>query len=202
VRAEARRAQAEGGDWRPALDALRPHTAALWQAMPEEDRARFLRHLRPWWDIHRHRMPPEAADVIDAARARGQLRIRAGRIQTFETQGDEAVVTFRPRGGGEPQSLRAARVINCSGPGTDFERNQHPLVRQLLRDGAARPDRMRLGLDVTPDCAVRGRDGRAQPGVFAIGPATKGAFWEMTAVPDLRRQAEQLACKLAAVQAG
>jgi uncharacterized NAD(P)/FAD-binding protein YdhS len=26
-----------------------------------------------------------------------------------------------------------------------------------------------------------------------MGPVTKGAFWEMTAVPDIRRQAERLA---------
>ncbi len=30
-----------------------------------------------------------------------------------------------------------------------------------------------------------------------MGPATKGAFWEMTAVPDIRRQCEFLAGHLA-----
>jgi uncharacterized NAD(P)/FAD-binding protein YdhS len=87
-------------------------------------------------------------------------------------------------------------VVNCSGPGTDFERIQHPLVAQLLRDGAARPDALRLGLDVREDCAVLDAQSRASERLFAIGPATKGAFWEMTAVPDLRRQAEQLAGRL------
>src|SRR5690606_17647623 len=52
------RAQA-GGDWRAAIDGLRPHTSALWQGLTVEDRRRFLRHLRPWWEVHRHRLPPE-----------------------------------------------------------------------------------------------------------------------------------------------
>jgi uncharacterized NAD(P)/FAD-binding protein YdhS len=178
------------------LDALRPHTAGLWQAMGSSDRARFLRHLRPWWDIHRHRMAPEAADRVEAALASGQLTIHAGRIDSYAADGDEVEVLYRARGCGTPRTLRAARVVNCSGPGTDFERIQHPLVAQLLRDGAARPDALRLGLDVREDCAVLDAQSRASERLFAIGPATKGAFWEMTAVPDLRRQAEQLAGRL------
>jgi uncharacterized NAD(P)/FAD-binding protein YdhS len=196
LRAEARREMADGGDWRPVLDALRPHTAGLWQAMGSSDRARFLRHLRPWWDIHRHRMAPEAADRVEAALASGQLTIHAGRIDSYAADGDEVEVLYRARGCGTPRTLRAARVVNCSGPGTDFERIQHPLVAQLLRDGAARPDPLRLGLDVREDCAVLDAQSRASERLFAIGPATKGAFWEMTAVPDLRRQAEQLAGRL------
>lgn len=198
VRGQARQALAAGQDWRPVLDAMRPFTAKLWQGLPQSERARFLRHLRPWWDIHRHRMPPEAADRIEHARASGQLRICAGRILEFETLGDEVTVSFRARGLDEVRTLRAARVINCSGPGSDFERSRHPLVSRLLRDGTARPDAMRLGLDVSPEGAVRGADGQEAPGLFAVGPVTKGAFWEMTAVPDLRRQAEQLASRLAA----
>jgi uncharacterized NAD(P)/FAD-binding protein YdhS len=33
--------------------------------------------------------------------------------------------------------------------------------------------------------------------IFAVGPVTKAAFWEMTAVPDIRRQCERLAQHLA-----
>lgn len=35
----------------------------------------------------------------------------------------------------------------------------------------------------------------------AAGPVTKGAFWEMTAVPDIRRQCEVLARHLAGLKA-
>jgi uncharacterized NAD(P)/FAD-binding protein YdhS len=38
-----------------------------------------------------------------------------------------------------------------------------------------------------------GRDGRPAPDLFAVGPVTRGAFWEITAVPDIRHQAVQVA---------
>jgi uncharacterized NAD(P)/FAD-binding protein YdhS len=87
--------------------------------------------------------------------------------------------------------------VNCSGPATDYRRVADPLVRSLLIEGMGRPDPSRLGLDVTERCALRSRSGTESRRLFAVGPVTKGAFWEMTAVPDIRRQCEQLAQGLA-----
>ena len=71
------------------------------------------------------------------------------------------------------------------------------LVRRLLCDGLVRPDAHRLGLDVTPSGALKDRRGAISRQLFAVGPVTRGAFWEMTAVPDIRRQCELLAAQLA-----
>lgn len=51
---------------------------------------------------------------------------------------------------------------------------------------------MRLGLDVTGNCALLDRSGAISRRLFAVGLVTRGAFWEMTAVPDIRRQTEKL----------
>ena len=93
--------------------------------------------------------------------------------------------------------LRVSRVINCSGPGADYDRIQDPLIRQLLGDDIVRPDGLRLGLDVTANCALFDRTGAISRRLFAVGSVTKGMFWEMTAVPDIRRQTELLAEHLA-----
>jgi uncharacterized NAD(P)/FAD-binding protein YdhS len=180
------------------VDGLRPFTQDIWQAMSHEDRLRFLRHLRPWWEVHRHRMAGPVAERIEAAQASGQLQVCAGRIQGYRMRADGTVeVAFRPRGEAGQAALRVARVVNCSGPGADYDRITHPLVRSLLREGTARPDPLRLGLDVTATCALLNRDGAISRRLFAVGPVTKGAFWEMTAVPDIRRQCEVLATHLA-----
>ena len=71
-----------------------------------------------------------------------------------------------------------------------------PLLRQLLADGLARPDALKLGLDVGRDGAVRSIDGTAAEDLFAVGPITRGAFWEIVAVPDLRVACEQMAARL------
>jgi uncharacterized NAD(P)/FAD-binding protein YdhS len=202
LRAAARAAEADGGSWHGVVDSLRPFTQDLWQALPPADQAAFLRHLRPWWDVHRHRMAPAVADRIAAARAAFQLGICAGRIQSFEPRTPERVeVRFRARArdGGAQESVVVARVINCSGPSCDYDRTTDPLLRDLLDRGLARPDPLKLGLDVTATCALHEASGAVSRRMFAVGPITKGRFWEMTAVPDLRRQCDTLATHLASL---
>jgi uncharacterized NAD(P)/FAD-binding protein YdhS len=199
LREETRRAIAQGSGWQPVIDELRPFTVDVWQAMPLQDRKRFLRHLRPWWDVHRHRMAAQVADRVDAVRASGQLRVVVGRVRDYAIKDDVVEVHFRPRHQDDLATIAVNRVINCAGPGADYDRIQEPLVRDLLRDGVVRPDPLRLGLDVTGNCALLNRKGAISRRLFAVGPVTKGAFWEMTAVPDIRRQTEKLAEYLAAL---
>ena len=189
---------ANGGNWHAVVDGLRPFTTDVWQAMSPDDRRRFLRHMRPWWDVHRHRLPQAVAARIAAARASNQLRIDAGRFRSFAVVDGAVDVTFRRRGAADRfAQLRVSRVVNCAGPGADYDRIAHPLARSLLGRGVVRPDALRLGLDVTGTCALIDREGAISRRLFAVGPVTKGQFWEMTAVPDIRRQCEFLAGHLA-----
>jgi uncharacterized NAD(P)/FAD-binding protein YdhS len=199
LREESRRALAAGASWHAVVDELRPFTVDVWQAMSTPDKKRFLRHLRPWWDVHRHRMAGPVADRIDAARATGQLRVQAGRIRSYDIEGDTVRANVLLRGGTALTGIRVGRVVNCAGPGADYDRIAHPLVRKLLDDGTVRPDPLRLGLDITGTCALINRSGAISRRVFAIGPVTKGRFWEMTAVPDIRRQCELLAQHLSSL---
>jgi len=198
LRDAAQQARAEGRGWQPVIDQLRPFTQDVWNALSHEDRQRFLRHLRPWWDVHRHRMAPQVADRIDQLRASGQLQIHVGRIQSFAVGHRGVQLSYRRRCGGEQVQLDVARVINCAGPGCDYDRITHPLVRSLLDAGLVRPDDLRLGLDVTANCALKHGDGSISRRLFAVGPVTRAAFWEMTAAPDIRRQCEALGEFLAA----
>jgi uncharacterized NAD(P)/FAD-binding protein YdhS len=193
VRGAVRRATAEGKSWHQVIDALRPYTHAMWRNMSAGEQRRFLRHMRAWWDVHRHRMAPEIANRLAGAMRSGQLHIHAGRILGATVEDGLAHVAMRPRGRHEIATLQAARVINCTGPAPDVSRSDDPLLRSLLNAGSARPDAHRLGLDVTVDGAVLNRRGAPSSHLFAIGPLTKGAWWEMTAVPDIRNQCQSMA---------
>ncbi len=193
LRQRAQDAIAAGEPWQPVVDAVRPVIQDLWQAATPEDRARFMRHLRPWWDVHRHRMAPAVATQIQGVLARRQLRVHAGRVADCRLAGEGVDVRYRPRGGGDPVTLHVARMVNCSGLASDITKVTDPLVQALLRGGIARADPLRLGLDVTPKGAVRDRNGIVSQRLFAVGTLTRGAFWEVTAVPDLRRQCEAVA---------
>ncbi|HLL30887.1 MAG TPA: FAD/NAD(P)-binding protein [Allosphingosinicella sp.] len=167
--------------WRSSVDGLRPHSIALWQGLEEAEQRRFLRHLRPWWDVHRHRIAPAVAARIEAMRCSGRLEVAAGRIVRVEGE----KVTIARRGGGELRRSFGA-IINCTGPEGDIRRVGDPLIRGLLASGRARPDRLGLGLEVGRDSRVAG--GGPSPALYAVGPLSRGAFWEIIAVPDIREQ--------------
>lgn len=197
LRAESRRAASVGGDWRDAIDALRPITADLWRALDVTERRRFLSHLSTRWDVHRHRCAPESAAGIGLLREKGWLTVRAGRITTVRpTPRPDVAVAWRPHGERREELLRVDRVVNCTGPETDIAKVDSLLVRRLLSNGMIRRDELGLGVETADNGAVIGADGAASDRVFAVGPWRRAALWESTAVPELRVQAARMAAHL------
>lgn len=190
-----RRAGAVEG-WRAAVDALRPVTQRWWERADTATRARFLRHLRPFWDVHRHRLAPAVADRIDAMVAAGRLRFAAGRIAAATADRDGARIVWHARGTGARHATRVRRIVNCTGPQGDVLRTAEPLLRRLVADGMIRPDPLRLGIDVDAGSRAIDADGHARPDLYCVGPMTRGSFWEMVAVPDIRRQCADLGRRL------
>jgi uncharacterized NAD(P)/FAD-binding protein YdhS len=196
VRREVQERGDEAEVWRSVVDALRPHTQQIWQGLSNAQKRRFLRHLRPWWDVHRHRMAPKVADAIDRAVRGRQLSVWAARVQSMAPDRQGVSVLLRRRGSDQLETLRVARVIDCSGPQCDYGRVDSVLVQDLLAQGMARPDPLNLGLDVTAESALVNRWGVPSPSIFALGPVTRGHFWEITSVPDIREQCWQVAARI------
>jgi uncharacterized NAD(P)/FAD-binding protein YdhS len=193
VRREVRRAERQGVGWRGVVDALRPHVQTLWAEMTTADKARFLRHVRPWWDVHRHRMAPPVTARLAALRAAGTLAAHAGRIVAMTPVRGALRVEWRPRGQAATQAILAQRVIDCTGLAGDYTRIDDPLVQQLLADGLVRPATLELGFDCTAHGAMIDAQGQPSRQIFGVGPVTRGALFEITAVPEIRAQAEQVA---------
>ena len=191
-----RRVRTRSGEigWRSAVHELRAETQRLWSGSSEIERRRFLRHLRPWWDVHRHRIAPAVAGRIETMQAEGRLRFAAGRILSADSDGH---VRWRPRGQDEAVSLRASRIVNCTGPELDIVRAGEPLLDALLASKRIRPDPLRLGIDVDRQSRTIGAEGAASEALYAVGPVTRGAFWESIAVPDIGVQVQQVARRIA-----
>ncbi|HEX7848872.1 MAG TPA: FAD/NAD(P)-binding protein [Sphingomonas sp.] len=194
------RERGEAIGWRNAVDELRPYTQAMWANGSDAERARFLRHLRPWWDVHRHRLAPGVADRLAAMRERGQLEVVAGKTISAVEDGDGITMTWRRRGSDVRETLTAQRVINCTGPQGDLTRTTEPLLAALHQRGVIRPDPARLGLDVDSRAQTIAADGSSNDWLYALGPMTRGAFWEIVAVPDIRQQTWNLARRLSNAQ--
>jgi len=198
VRAEIDGAAATGVGWREVIDGLRPHTQAIWQSFSWEERARFMRHVRPLWEAHRHRVAPHTAALVDRFAAEGRLKFYAGRPQVIETNEKGVQVLLRRRGSIQHVSLQVAKVINCTGPRTDYTKYQHPLFIHLLARGLIDHDPLALGINALPTGEVVRYRGEPLGRIFTLGAPLKGVLWESTAVREIREQARALADTLLA----
>ena len=174
--------------WRAAVDSLRPHSHPLWQGLSPDQQRRFLRHARPWWDVHRHRIAPEVAQIIAGLIADGFLEVAAGRIVSATSRESGIDVTVRRRGTDADRTERFAYVFNCTGPLQAISRTKDPLLRGLLDHGEVRPDELEMGIEVDANSRAEGSQR-----LWALGPLTKGRYWEIVAVPDIREQAAAVA---------
>lgn len=193
---------AGGGDWRAVIDSLRPISAELWQCLPHAEKARFFRHVRPFWDVHRHRMAPCAAERFAALCAAQRVRIAAGRVRSAAPAPDGLRVEWAPRGRPSLEHVTVDYVISCTGAQADFSKLSDPLVARLRERGLIRPDPLGIGLETGAEGAVCERGGAASKVLFTIGAARRPALYETTAVPELRVQAARLAQHLLAGLAG
>ncbi|MEI9931011.1 MAG: FAD/NAD(P)-binding protein [Rhizomicrobium sp.] len=198
LRGEAKKAEMHGIPWQRVMDAMRPAVAGVWASWSGAERLQFLRHLRPRWDIHRHRMAPRIANRLKGLVDSGQLCVRGGRVLAYRRSETCADVVFRERNTGNELTIRASRVINCTGPRSDLDRLAFPILADLRRRGLILPDDLGLGIE-TDDCAVLGSAGHVSPWLYALGPLTRPSWWEVVAVPEINAQIDRLVRKLSAL---
>jgi uncharacterized NAD(P)/FAD-binding protein YdhS len=201
VRAVRAAAKEGSGDWRSAVDALRPVTQDLWHSLGEAERRRFSRHVRTHWEAHRHRLAPAVGALVNALRATGQLQVHAGRLLGLHASESGLEARFQPRGTRREERLDVDLAINCTGP-AGHSVNADALVSALLRKGLARPGPLGLGLASDARGALLDARGQASTTVWTLGPVRRGDAWESTAVPDIRLHVAALAEHLAQTQGG
>jgi hydroxyacylglutathione hydrolase len=197
MRASAAEANVLHENWRVAVDAIREQTNDLWDALPLTEQRRFQRHLRAYWDVHRHRMAPEIAAKMKALQDSGALRAMAGRVGRIESSRQGMTVTVTPRGGREARRFEVGRVINCTGAEPRLSRLPNPLVQAMLREGVMVEHPLRTGVLVNRDGALIAKDGSISDRVYAMGPLRIGTLIESVAIPEIRRQAREVADLLA-----
>lgn len=195
-RAEIERAKAAGLDWRDVWAAFRAQTPEAWQALDTRGRSQFLRHLLPYWDVHRHRAAPQARAALEEDLAGGRLRQGAGRVSSVHEEAGWLRLSWRPRGATRVEHFNAACIVNCSGPSSAIDAGSSPLLWRLQQSGRLQPCPHGLGLQVDDGYRIIGASGEGQAGLHYLGPHLRAQRWEATAVPELREHAAALAALL------
>ena len=167
------------------IDALRPHVQRLWMGFSLDDKKQFLRHLRHKWGVARHRAPSQSIQVLNAYIKSQRLVVLKGRIFDIQNNPDGFEIYYSTKQN-QINSFKTQLMVNCTGPESNFEKMDSPLIKQLLADGMIVVDSLKYGLKAMPN-------GQISDHVYTIGSPLKGILWESTAVPEIRVQAKQLA---------
>jgi uncharacterized NAD(P)/FAD-binding protein YdhS len=139
---------------------------------------------------------------IERAIAGGQLKIVRGRIDAIEQQPARDGLRVSIRHGHGTRTLDVARVVNCTGPEAHPGRTSNPLLQGLIGDNVGHCDSLGLGLAVDSESRVIGANGAAHSSLFAVGSLTRGTRWEVTAIPEIREQANGVIRRLLHHHAG
>ncbi len=195
LRAQIRQLQNEDGCWRMAVDALRPVSNEIWRGMPLSGRRLFLRHLKPYWEAHRHRMAPQVQRRMCELQAQGRIEFFAGRISRSAAKDDAIELTIEQRRG-EGLTLEVDRAINCTGIHEDYNKCPRRFIRSLVEGGLASANDLELGFRTDGAGALIDAQGNLSSALFTLGPPRRGELFETTAVPEIRCQAAALARRL------
>jgi uncharacterized NAD(P)/FAD-binding protein YdhS len=187
-----------GAAWRGLIDELRRGAPTIWARLSLAEKQRFLRHLRPFWEAHRHRLAPAIHARLEAAMATGRFCTRKGRIESIEAgrSGDLQVRLAQPTA---ERVLSVARIINCTGPRSALSHSANPLLGSLRAARLAADDPLGLGLATDSASRLIGADRRAHPTLFALGALARGTRFELTAIPEIAEQARRVAREILAL---
>ena len=176
------------------LDAVRQQGQRIWQALSVADRQRFLRHLRHYWDVHRYRVAPQVAEVLEARQRTGSLQVQAARLLSISGEGETLRLTLARRGGGV-QTLSVDHLILTTGPAHRALTDSQPFLQDLARRGLIRADALGMGLEVDSRSRAVADPQVEAPPVLVAGPAARGRFGELMGLPQVADHAAEVAAQ-------
>lgn len=174
---------AAGFEWQESINKIRPYVSNIWASLSSTERRRLTKVL-PWWNIHRHRIPPSAYANLQKLREQHRLTIARYRVTAidkvsdgFQLRSSHLLVSEKVL------NIRAETLVICSGYAPGFNR-----VKKLGEKLLAPDDQLRQSL-VSSDTSFKVS---TTHNIFALGPALSGLLFETTALHETRQQANTI----------
>jgi len=197
IRSTIRQAASDGLTWHGVIDQVRAQGQALWQVLPLVERQRIVRHLRPYWDVHRFRVAPQVETALDEAIAEGRLDILAGSIAASHVENDTVHCTLHLRRSHETVEKIYDAVVVTTGPGHGGILASQPFLAELSESGYLELDPTGLGLSCTRNSEAIGPTAGVSPSLLIAGPLARGTFGELMGLPQVTEHAAFVAAVVA-----
>jgi uncharacterized NAD(P)/FAD-binding protein YdhS len=194
IRSTLAAAAAQGIGWHAVLDAVRRDAPQVWASLPHAQRHRVLRHLRPFWDVHRFRVAPQLEAAIARSREEGRLAVHTASLKSVRASGTGFEARIRHRRGGE-DILSFDAVVVTTGPAHGAILTELPLVGALARAGLVRADPLGLGVEVDADSRAVGATGTSDPTLLVAGPLARGTVGELMGLPQVTQHTADVAAQ-------
>lgn len=193
IRQTIRAAEAQGLSWHAVLDAVRAHAQTFWPALAPAEQSRIVRHLRVYWDVHRFRIAPQVAQVLDRRIAEGSLRLRAASVVAAQAGPRDLEITIRLRRRDDAEIVHADHVVVTTGPAHGKVFQAQPFLAGLLAAGLAKPDHLGLGIACDAESRALDAGGFAHETLFVAGPLARATFGELMGLPQVSGHARHVA---------
>lgn len=164
---------------------LRNNTQAIWSNLSFTDKKRFVRHLLPYWNILRHRMIPQAQNVLNTLMEQKRIKIIKGKVQKIEEDKNKIILFYHPTAKEKETSTKIEANAVAIGTGLDLTYKDNHFVNEGLHSGLF--IKQLLGFSSN------------KKNVALIGAMNSGLLLESTAVPELRQQAVSQAKRVLAL---
>lgn len=196
VRGSIRQAQAAGLTWHAVIDQVRAQGQDLWRGLPIAERRRIVRHLRPYWDVHRFRVAPQVERVLEEALSEGRLEILAASIVSVTVENGEIRCLLRPRYSSIPIERHFDAVVVTTGPAHLGILASQKWIADLAAAGYLSLDAPGLGLACNEQSEALGSSGAAAPSLYIVGPLARGTFGELMGLPQISEHAVFVAARV------
>ena len=197
IRSTVAEAENSGIPWQAVFDAVRAQAQSFWPLMQISEQRKLVRHLRPFWDVHRFRIAPQADEVLRRRAAAGTFKVVAGRIVDAKVQEDGALVSYRRRTGGGIVTRKFDTVVITTGPDHSHILEE-PQFKVLGAAGLISQDPLHLGIACDRSGRAISADGRSHPNLFIAGPLARATFGELMGLPQVGEYSRRIANEILA----
>ncbi|MDO6966327.1 FAD/NAD(P)-binding protein [Rhizobium alvei] len=189
-----------GVSWHAVLDAARAQGSEIWSNLSVEERRRLVRHLRPFWDVHRFRIAPQIERALAVATERGQLVTLAASVAAVTYQGAKIRIALKRARAGGTLIRDFDAVVVTTGPAHDAIIASQPYLAALEAEGLVAQDPLRLGLWCDANAHILDRSGHPVEGLYVAGPLARGTFGELMGLPQVSDHAHAVAIEILAAR--
>jgi uncharacterized NAD(P)/FAD-binding protein YdhS len=161
-------------DLRHLIDSIRGKTKFLWQNFDEKNKNAFLKKLLPYWNIFRHRVPNSSLEIINKMIENNRLEIVKSSVKSIEKSDGKFIIKTNKK------TLDCDYVVNCLG--FDYNIKNYPLIESMVKKNLLKKD------------LILAQSNNAK--IHLVGGLNIGRDFEITAVPDIRVDANLVAQKI------